>query len=117
MKDKRMYRISEEMRRSLSEIIQNRLKDPRIPPLTSVSSVRVTRDLSFATVEVSVLGDEHIREEAIDGLENAKGFLKKELSKEIKIRSMPELLFKLDHSVDDRMNIEKLLHEMKDEDE
>ena len=73
MKDKRVHRISEEVKRELSDIIQNKLKDPRIPPLTSVSFVSVTRDLSYAKVGISIFGDAEAKKDAMDGLESVKG--------------------------------------------
>ena len=93
MNSKRINRISEEVKRTISDIVQNELKDPRIPSITSISHVEVTNDLSYAKVYVSVLGNDFDRDEAIEGLNSAKGFIKKELSKKIKLRAMPELIF------------------------
>lgn len=112
MDNKRINKISEEVRRCLSEIIQNKIKDPRIPTLTSVSYTEVTRDLSFAKVYVSVFGDENIKKQALEGLESAKGFIKKELAKEVKLRIMPELIFINDDSIENGLKMDKLIAEV-----
>lgn len=117
MNHRRINRISEEIRRELSDLIQNKLKDPRIPDITSVSYVDVTNDLSYATVGISILGDEELKQDALEGLNSAKGFLKKELGRDIKLRVMPELIFKIDDSIERGMELQKLIEEVRAEDE
>ncbi|MDY3119313.1 MAG: 30S ribosome-binding factor RbfA [Peptoniphilus sp.] len=114
MKDKRVQRISEEVKRELSDIVQNKLKDPRIPSLTSVSFVSVTRDLSYATVGISIFGDDEAKKNAMEGLESAKGFMKKELGKRLKLRAMPELLLELDDSIEKGMALEETINKLKE---
>ena len=115
MNSKRINRISEEVKRTISDIVQNELKDPRIPSITSISHVEVTNDLSYAKVYVSVLGNDFDRDEAIEGLNSAKGFIKKELSK--KIRAMPELIFIKDDSIEKSLELDKLIDEVNHGDE
>ena len=112
MNNKRINRISEEVRRTISNIVQNELKDPRIPSITSISHVEVTNDLSFAKVYVSVLGDDYDRYEAVEGLNSAKGFIKKELANRVKLRAMPELIFIKDDSIERAMELDKLIDEV-----
>lgn len=115
MDNKRINRISEEVRRVISKIIQNDIKDPRISPITSVSHVEVTRDLSFAKIFISILGDEEEKQSTIEGLESAKGYIKKELGREVKLRAMPELIFILDDSIERSMEMTKLINEVNHE--
>lgn len=117
MNSKRINRISEEVKRTISDIVQNELKDPRIPSITSISHVEVTNDLSYAKVYVSVLGNDFDRDEAIEGLNSAKGFIKKELSKKIKLRAMPELIFIKDNSIEKALELDKLIDEVNHGDE
>ena len=117
MNSKRINRISEEVKRTISDIVQNELKDPRIPSITSISHVEVTNDLSYAKVYVSVLGNDFDRDEAIEGLNSAKGFIKKELSKKIKWRAMPELIFIKDDSIEKSLELDKLIDEVNHGDE
>ena len=72
----RTDRVSEEIKRELSAIIRD-LKDPRLPQMVSVVSVRVTKDLKFAKANISVMGDEKTKKDAFAALKSAAGILKK----------------------------------------
>ncbi|MBZ4663505.1 MAG: rbfA [Caloramator sp.] len=108
----RNTRLSEEVRKVLSNIVQNELKDPRIPPLTSITHVDVTKDLRYAKVYVSVFADNESKKSCIEGLKSASGFLRKELGNRIKIRYTPELIFELDESIEYSMKINDILREI-----
>ena len=95
-----------------TEIIQNKIKDPRIPELVSVSFVDVTRDLSFANIGISIFGNEKAKQDTIEGLNSAKGFVKKELSRRLKLRVMPELIFMLDDSIEKGIEMQKIINEI-----
>lgn len=105
----RIDRISEEIKKELSDIIRE-LKDPRIPPMTSVVMVDVTRDLKYAKAYISVLGEEEERLEAIAGLKSASGFIRKEVGKRVKLRYIPEFTFILDESIKHGAYIAELLN-------
>lgn len=105
----RAGRINEEVLRELSGIVRN-LKDPRIPMMTSIVSVNVTKDLRYATVYVSVFGSEKIKKEAIDALKHSAGFARRELGKRLNLRYTPELLFRADDSIEHGAKINELLH-------
>ena len=94
----RIDRISEEIKKELSNIIRE-LKDPRIPQLISVVNVEVTKDLSFAKVYISVLGDEKAQYDAIVALKNAAGFIRKEIAHKVKLRAIPQFTFISDNSI------------------
>lgn len=113
MREKRVQRIGEELRRVISDIIRSKIKDPRIPEIISVTNVIVTNDLSFAKIFVEIMGTKEEKEEAIEGLNSAKGFIKKEISSEVKLRQMPELIFILDKTLDINQKMEKLIEEVK----
>ena len=112
MNNKRLGRISEEVRKVVSETIGNGLKDPRINPMTTVTKVEVTRDLRYARIYVSVLGDSKEKDETIKGLENAKGFLRREISSKIDLRYTPEPMFFLDESIEKGIYMSKLIDEV-----
>jgi len=105
----RIDRISEEVKRELSEIIRE-MKDPRIPLMTSVVLVEVTRDLRYAKAYISVMGNKEQQKEAIDALKNASGFIRKEIGKRIQLRYTPEFHFTLDESIEHGSRIADLLH-------
>lgn len=107
----RTGRISEEMKKEISRIIQNELKDPRLPQMTSVISADVTRDLRYAKVYISVLGSEQEEKDAIEGLKSASGFIRREIGRRLKLRYTPELLFELDRSIERGVYITKLIND------
>lgn len=104
----RTDRISEEIKKHLSDIIRE-LKDPRIPFMTSVVSVSVTKDLKYAKVYVSVMGDEETKKEAIKGLKSAAGFIRKEIGERVLLRALPQFAFELDNSIEHGAHINELL--------
>jgi ribosome-binding factor A len=116
MNNKRINRISEEVKKVISELIYNGLKDPRVSTMTTVTGVEVTRDLSYANVYVSVLGDKVEKEEALKGLESAKGFIRKEIGRKIELRYIPELIFHLDESIEKGMYMSKFIEEVNERD-
>lgn len=112
----RTSRLNEEVKRIVGEIIQNELKDPRIPMLTSVTGVEVTKDLRYAKVYISVFGNEEEKAKCLEGLKSAAGFIRKEIGNKIKARYTPEIIFELDKSIEYGMHISKVLQEMKKDD-
>lgn len=112
MNNKRINRISEEIRKVVSNLLFNGLKDPRINPMATVTSVEVTRDLSFANIYISVLGDDLEKENTILGLESAKGFIRKEIGSRVDLRHVPEPKFHLDESIENAMHMDKLIQEL-----
>lgn len=117
MNIKRINRISEEVKKVISEMIYNGLKDPRISSMITVTSVEVTRDLSYANIYISVLGDKKAKEEALEGLSSAKGFIRKEIGSKIDLRYVPEPIFHLDESIEKGMYMSKLIKEVTEQDE
>ena len=95
----RRDRISGEIQRIISEIITNEVKDPAIPPFTSVISAEVTADMSYVRLHISVLGDEEKLQGAIEALKRASGFIRRELGQRITIRHVPQLIFSADRSI------------------
>jgi ribosome-binding factor A len=95
----RARRVAEQIQRELSRLIASELKDPRIR-LVTVTEVEVTRDLAHAKVYVSVLGSDDASE-AVEGLRSAAGHLRRLLSRDMRMRSVPEL-----HFTEDRVLIE-----------
>ena len=107
----RIDKISEEVKREISRIIQREIKDPRLPDMVSVTHVKVTKDLKYATVYISVLGDEEKKKKAILALKSAAGFIRHELGQNLLLRALPELIFKLDDSIEHGFYISKLIEE------
>jgi ribosome-binding factor A len=112
----RTGRVGEQIKKELSLLIQSELKDPRIGFVT-VTGVEVTNDLSQAKVYLSVLGDEEQKQASLKGLDKANGFLRSELGKRIRLRHVPELIFKIDESIAYGSRIEKLLSDIGKDDQ
>ena len=103
----RTRRIAEEIRKILSTMLINGIKDPRINSLVSVTDVEVTSDLSYAYIYVSILGGDE--ESTLDGLKSACGYIRREVGKNIKIRHTPEIIFKIDDSLLKGMYMDELI--------
>ncbi|MBC8588786.1 30S ribosome-binding factor RbfA [Paratissierella segnis] len=112
MNEKRVNRISEEIKKIVSELLYHGLKDPRISPMTSITRVRVTRDLRYAKIYASILGNQEEKESSIEGLNSAKGFIRKEIGNKIDIRYIPEPIFILDESIEEGIRMSKLIDDV-----
>ncbi|MBI1796759.1 MAG: 30S ribosome-binding factor RbfA [Candidatus Eisenbacteria bacterium] len=110
----RPERVAEAMKREVADIIANRLRDPRLSTMISVTDVEVTRDLSLARVFVSVLAGEPERALVMAALARSAGFVRHELSTRIELREMPELRFALDTSIEQGARVEELLRRIHD---
>lgn len=119
MKKIRTERIGAEVQKELSKIIRDDLNDPRLADTAAVSviEVRVTNDLSFADCYISVLGDTSKKEDVIDALNQAKGYIKVLIGDRMRLRSMPEFRFKLDESIEYGAYMDKLIKETIEKDE
>ena len=99
------------IQKEISEIIQFSLKDPKIGFIT-ITDVTVTNDLSIAKIYVSFLVQKPREEAGMKALERSKGYLRSELAKRMTIRKVPELLFKLDDSLERGNKIELIISEI-----
>lgn len=120
----RQGRLGEEIRKIISEMLLREIKDPRLSNgLISLSDVEVTSDGSYATCFVTYIstkkGEEAAseEEEILEGLHSAKGLFKKEIGRQIKLRHIPELIFKMDHSMDYGRHIDEVIAKLGKKDE
>ena len=97
MASRRVERVSDLIKQQVSNIIKNDLKDPRVGFVT-VTSVDVSRDLRHAKVFISVMGSDEDRSKSMEGLGRATGFIRSRLGNKIRIRHIPELIFRHDDS-------------------
>lgn len=107
----RLGRIDEEYRKELSQIIGYELKDPSITGLISVTKVKVTSDLKFAKVYVSILNSKNIKG-TLAGLKKSAGFIRTELARRVNLRNTPELIFELDDSLEYGAKIDSILKQI-----
>ena len=107
----RLGRIEEEYKKELSQIIGYELKNPNVTGLISVTKVKVTNDLKFARVYVSVLNAKNVKD-TIAVLKKSSGFIRSELARRLNLRNTPELIFELDDSLEYGAKIDTILKEI-----
>lgn len=105
-------RINGEVQKELSNIIRGEIKDPRIGSLTGVVEVEVTPDLKLCKAYISVLGDEKVQKETMEGLKSAVGFIRSRLAKNLNLRNTPEIKFILRQSIEYGVNMSKLIDDV-----
>ncbi len=115
MSSRRISRINELIHEEVSDIIQKKIRDPRIGFVT-VSDVEVTDDLRYAKIYITVYGDEKAKKQALAGLASASGFVRKEIGQRISLRYVPEIVFKFDDTLERSSKIENILKVIHDED-
>lgn len=116
MSQRRQERMAVELKRSLSRILQEEIKDPRVDfSIVSVNRVEVTNDLSHARVYISIMADEQKQQDTMAALQKARGFIRSEVAGEIQIRHAPEIDFRLDRSIEHGIRISSLLDEIMEE--
>lgn len=107
----RLGRIEEEYKKELSQIIGYELKNPNVTGLISVTKVKVTNDLKYAKVYVSILNSKNVKE-TLTGLKKSSGFIRSELAKRVNLRNTPELIIELDDSLEYGARIDTILKEI-----
>ena len=108
----KLGRTTEDIRREVSAILRE-LKDPRVSGcMLSVVRVEVTNDLSYCTVYVSAMEGMETAENAVKGLKSAAGYVRRELGNRLKLRHVPEMIFKATDSIESSANISRILHDL-----
>ena len=115
MASNRAEKVSDLLKKEISLIITNEIKDPRLQNI-NITAVKVTDDIGIATVFYSIIGESiHKSDSKIDDkiLKKFSGMIRSNLAKKIKIRRIPKILFRFDESIEYSENIEKLLRNLK----
>ncbi|MDQ0189269.1 30S ribosome-binding factor RbfA [Alicyclobacillus cycloheptanicus] len=107
----RTARVAEQMKKEIADLLRTEVKDPRVG-FATVTRVEVAGDLQHAKVYVSVYGDEASKQQTMQALERASGFLRGEVSRRLRMRVTPEMVFKLDESGEYSAHIETVLREL-----
>jgi len=103
----RARRVGEQIQQILAQLIQREVKDPRIGMVT-ITSVKVSKDFEHARIYISVLDSGKISS-TLDGLNHAAGFLRTELSHQLKLRSTPKLIFEYDATLEEGNRLSSLI--------
>jgi ribosome-binding factor A len=120
MDEIRIRRIESMMKDELSLLINRQLKDPRIPSV-AVTQVELTKDAKQATVYISLItinktaGDPELMRSCLDGLNTAKGYVRREISRIMQLRFMPDMIFKEDKGLENTLRVHELLKQLSNE--
>ena len=114
MSSQRPGRVQEAIRQETSKIVHVEMKDPRIGFIT-ITKVDLTKDLRYARIYFSILGEDKAKKLALKGLNSAKGYIKGLLADRIKLRFMPEIVFAIDESLEHAKHIYDILDQIKKE--
>lgn len=107
----RAARMAEELRAQISDIVQHHLSDPRLSWI-SVVRVDLSPDLHYAKVYVSALGSDDAQEQSLRVLARARGAIRAELGRRVRLRKVPDIVFRADHSISASLRIQGILQEL-----
>ena len=107
---RRIDRINEQLRDELSTVLARQIKDPRLDGVISITRVESSSDLRSARVYISVLGNQEQQKEALDGLQSAASFLRREMRNRINMKHTPFMTYLLDESIQDADHILRLIN-------
>ena len=96
----RIERVNSVIRQEISELLRREIKDPRLSHFVAVTEVSTSADLRHAKVFVSYISSKEEREETLNALTAASGFFRRELTKQLRLRHIPELSFHWDDSIE-----------------
>ena len=113
---RRTDRINEQLREEISTVLARQIKDPRLNSVISITRVESSSDLRSARVYISVLGNDIQRKEALEGLQSAASFLRREIRDRINMKHTPFMTYLLDDSIQEADHLLRLLNDVKSED-
>jgi ribosome-binding factor A len=116
MEGKRSEKVADLIQKEISQMLMKTIKDPRIGFVT-ITKVTVSEDIRFAKVYFSVAGTLKERERSMKGLDSAKGYVRKELGRRIRLRYTPEIMFQFDPSIEYAIHMEELIQSIHQEKE
>lgn len=111
---KRAKRVGDMFLREIADVLVKKVRDPRVLGVT-LSGVRMSKDLKYARVYYSVLGDDEEVQKAQQGLDSAKGFIRKEAGRRLDLKYVPDIQFRHDPSLDRGDHLEKIFQKLKSE--
>ena len=110
---RRTDRINEQLREEISRVLARQIKDPRLNSVISITRVESSSDLRSARVYISVLGNDIQRKEALEGLQSAASFLRREIRDRINMKHTPFMTYLLDDSIQEADHLLRLLNDVK----
>ena len=114
MEGKRSDRVADSIRKEISEMLVKTIKDPRIGFIT-LTRVTVSEDCRLAKVYYSVVGTPEQKRQSMEGMNSAKGYIRRELGHRMKLKYTPELVFQFDPSIEYAIHMGELIHHLQEE--
>jgi len=115
MSSRRIARLNDAFREEISDLLRRQIKDPRLAVFITITHVEISADISHARVYVSVMGSEEERQGALEGLDAASSFLRRQIGHRLALRRTPELSFRRDDSMEQGAHVLELLDEVEQE--
>ena len=111
---KRSEQLEKSLIREINNIIYRKINDPRIKFIT-ISRVKVSSDLKYADIFVTIFNDRKQQKKTLEGLKNATKFIRGELGKDLKIRYVPDIKFIIDKDLEQQYKLLKIITEINDQ--
>ena len=111
----RLNRVNEELKKTISHIIEFELKNAKVTGLISVLKAKITPDFKYAKIFISILNSKNISR-TMEGLQESSGFIRSQVAKKMNLRVTPELVFEIDDSLEYGAKIDSILKEIKEKD-
>ena len=109
---RRIDRINELLRQEISLLLARQIKDPRLNGVISITQVKTTNDLRNARVFLSVMGDSTAKQSALEGIQSAATYLRRELRGRLAMRYVPFLSFAMDNTLDEADHLYQIMNEI-----
>lgn len=113
---RRTDRVNEQLREEISTLLARQIKDPRLNRVISITRVVTSGDLRSATVYISVMGNQETKQTALNGIQSAASFLRRELRDRINMRHTPFMTYKLDESLEEADQVLRLMNQVRTDD-
>jgi len=111
---RRTERLSKAIQTEVSRLLEKEVNDPRLANFISITHVSVTEDLRHVRVYVSVMGDEEARAQSLEGFKSATGYIRREVSTNLRMRHAPEFTFEYDDSIERGSAVLELIEQVMD---
>lgn len=110
----RLGRVNEELKKEISHVINYELENPKVTGMISVTRARITPDLRYAKVYVSIFNSKNVKK-TLEGLKESSGFIRSRVAKTVNLRITPGLDFVYDDSEEQGEKIDRIIEELKKE--
>ena len=109
---RRIDRINELLRQEISQLLARQIKDPRLNGVISITQVKTTNDLRNARVSISVMGDPTAKQNALEGIQSAATYLRRELRDRLAMKYVPFLSFAVDNTLDEADHLNQIMNQI-----